>query len=82
MTHPHDDRQLIRRPADERGKTDRGWLESYHSFSFGSYRDVDWTRWGPLRVLNEDYVDPGRGFPAHDHEEMEIVTYPVSGAAG
>ena len=70
---------VIRR-ADDRGSTKRDWLESYHTFAFGGYRDLDWTRWGSLRVLNEDVIAAGAGFPPHDHENMEIITYPISGA--
>ncbi len=69
-----------KRPAEERGVTESDWLTSYHTFSFGRYRDPDWTRWGPLRVLNEDEIDPGNEFPPHDHEQMVILTYPLSGA--
>lgn len=80
MTAQDPDDDVVLRPSDERGTSQRDWLESYHSFAFGGYRDMEWTRWGPLRVLNEDYVAPGAGFPPHDHENMEIVTYPVEGA--
>jgi redox-sensitive bicupin YhaK (pirin superfamily) len=73
------DETMVYRPADERGKTERDWLESYHTFSFGRHRDPNWTRWGPLRVMNEDYIDPNSGFSMHRHENMEILTYPVSG---
>lgn len=71
--------QLIR-PAATRGLTQLPWLKSYHSFSFGDYRDPQFVRFGPLRVINEDHVIAGAGFDTHDHRDMEIITYVLSGA--
>ena len=68
------------RPAATRGLTELPWLHSLHSFSFGGYRDPQFTRFGPLRVINEDRVVPGAGFDTHDHRDMEIITYVLSGA--
>jgi redox-sensitive bicupin YhaK (pirin superfamily) len=65
--------------AEERGKTKNEWLESYHSFSFGDFFDPDRMSFRALRVLNDDRVAPGRGFPMHGHREMEIVSYVVRG---
>ncbi len=68
------------RKSGERGCTRTDWLESYHSFSFNNYYDPHHIRYGPLRVLNEDVVQAGRGFPRHAHQNMEIITYVLSGA--
>ena len=68
------------RKAEERGKTRTGWLDSRHSFSFGDYRDPDRLGFGALRVINEDVVTGGGGFPPHAHADMEIVTYVLAGA--
>ena len=67
------------RKAEERGHFDFGWLNTYHSFSFGDYYDPKHTRFRTLRVINEDFVQPGHGFPAHGHRDMEIVTYILRG---
>jgi redox-sensitive bicupin YhaK (pirin superfamily) len=68
------------RKAGERGHFDFGWLNTYHSFSFGDYYDPKHTRFRTLRVINEDFVQPGHGFPTHGHRDMEIVTYILQGA--
>src|ERR1041384_454722 len=69
----------LRRSA-ARGHFDHGWLDTYHSFSFGDYFDPEWTSFRSLRVLNDDHVAAGRGFPLHPHRDMEIVTWIISGA--
>ena len=65
--------------ADQRGTANFGWLKSYHSFSFGSYYNPNNMQFGALRVLNDDWVEPGAGFPKHGHRDMEIVSIPLSG---
>lgn len=71
---------IILRKATERGYAHHGWLESWHSFSFADYRDPEHVHFGPLRVINEDIVQPGTGFGTHGHRDMEILTYVLSGA--
>jgi redox-sensitive bicupin YhaK (pirin superfamily) len=71
---------LVIRRAQDRGQASFGWLESRHTFSFGHYFDPDQMGFGALRVINEDRVQPGRGFDTHGHRDMEIVSYVLEGA--
>ncbi|MBK0381420.1 pirin family protein [Pedobacter sp. SD-b] len=72
--------KTIFHPASERGFASRGWLKSYHSFSFSQYYDENKMNFGLLRVLNDDFVEKGMGFGTHGHDNMEIVSIPLSGA--
>ena len=70
---------LLLRPAGERFHSQRGWLDSWHSFSFAGHHHPDWMGFGPLRVINDDTIATGEGFGMHPHRDMEIITVMVEG---
>lgn len=65
--------------AETRGSADHGWLKTHHSFSFANYYDPERVHFGVLRVLNDDYIEGGKGFSMHPHDNMEIITIPLEG---
>jgi len=71
---------MIIRPAAERGRSRRDWLDSRHSFSFGDYQDPRYNGFSALRVINDDRVSPGGGFAPHSHSDMDIISYVLEGA--
>ena len=71
--------KVILHKSDTRGYQDHGWLQSYHTFSFGAYQNLDRMNFGVLRVLNDDVVAQGHGFGMHSHRNMEIISIPLQG---
>jgi redox-sensitive bicupin YhaK (pirin superfamily) len=72
--------QSVLHKANSRGVANHGWLNSHHTFSFANYHNPERMGFGTLRVVNDDVVDPGRGFGAHPHQNMEIISVPLRGA--
>lgn len=79
QTTPATTSSLLFRPAGERFHSQRGWLDSWHSFSFAGHHHPDWMGFGPLRVINDDTIAAGEGFGMHPHRDMEIITVMVEG---
>lgn len=71
--------KIVPRPSKTRGASNHGWLDSKHTFSFAGWHDPRYTQFGSLRVLNEDRVEPGQGFPTHFHQNAEIFSYVLTG---
>lgn len=74
------ERTLRLRRSKERGFADYGWTDNWMTFSFVKYHDPEWMRFGPIRVLVENHIQPHQGFGTHPHEDMEILTYVAAGA--
>lgn len=70
---------IVKRSAADRGRTEWGWLHSRHTFSFGEYYDPNYESFRTLRVINDDFVEPGMGFGTHPHRDMEIFSYVIEG---